>query len=239
LILTLAAISIYKSIKNKEINKLYLFIYVLSGWLFIVILSRSVIPRHVVSFLPLILIFVSDSVLNLYKRVKFWSIIILALIIIPFVTLSFLLVISPITYFNILDNTSHFSLKKEYVTYWSSGYGIEEVVNFLKNETKITPAIIGVRLDAGNPENAIIAYFQSSKKAIPTYLDARMFENFNNYDCINSKLPVFFISRDNQLAGLDKHLEEIKKVYKPEGKHYTGIYKVITDCTGKKTLNLF
>ncbi len=40
-------------------------------------------------------------------------------------------------------------------------------------------------------------------------------------------------------AILEGNLEEIKKVYKPEDKHYIGIYQIKTDCEGKKTLNLY
>lgn len=239
LLILLALTSIYKNIKDKKINLLYATIYLFTGWIFIIILSRSVIPRHVVSFLPLILVFASDSILQLYNKTKFWTLVFLLVITISFATLSILLTTSPIKYFTTLNRISRFSLKTEYVTYWSSGYGVNEVVDYLIKETNKNPAIIGVRPDTGNPENAIIAYFQDSKKTIPTYLDARMFQDFSKYDCINSKIPVYFISRDNQLAGLGKHLEEIKKVYKPEGEHYIGIYKVKTDCTGGKTLNLF
>ncbi len=239
LIILFSTFSIYKSIKDKITPQILASIYLFSSWFFVFILGRSIIPRHIVSFLPPILIFTSNSFLEIYKKSKTWGSLLLFFTLIPFLILSIIQVISPIKYFNTLDKISSFSLKEEYVTHWSSGYGIEEVLNFLTEKAANPPIIVGVRLDAGNPENAIIAFTQGSKNIIPIYLDARMYPDFESYDCIKSKIPTYFISRDNQLAGLDKHLEEIKKVYKPEEKHYIGIYKVKTNCQGEKILNIF
>ena len=185
LIILLSAASIYKSIKDKNNFQILSVAYLLVGWFFIIILSRSVIPRHVVSYLPLILIYASNSLVNIYEKDKVLLYLISGVIITPFLTLSLIQITFPQKYFNALDKISHHSMKAEYITYWSSGYGIDEVVNYLKSEAKTKPIIVGVRLDAGNPENAIIAYFQGSNNILPTYLDAQMIKNFTYYDCIN------------------------------------------------------
>lgn len=231
--------SIYKSFKEGQMKNIYAAVYLITGGVLVVILSRSVIPRHVVSFYPIALIFAADSLVSLLDKIKTLAITSLIIIGVPSLILSSLLIFSPIKYFYLLDKISPFSLKEEYVSHWSSGYGIEEVVSFLKKTGNNTPIIVGVRLDAGNPENSIFAYFEGSEKIIVTYLDAQMIRDFESYDCLSSRLPTYFVSRDNQLAGLNKHLEEIRRVYKPEGKHYIGIYRAKTDCTGKKTLNLY
>jgi hypothetical protein len=238
-LILLAFASIYKSVKEGQKKNIYAVIYLITGWIFVVILSKSVIPRHLVSFYPITLIFAADSLLSLSDKNKVPAMLLLTIIAIPSLILSSLLILSPIKYFYLLDNISPFSLKNEYVTHWSSGYGVEEVITYLKDVTKKTPIIVGVRLDAGIPENAVFAYFQGSEKVIVTYLDSRIVIDFASYDCINSKLPAYFVSRDDQLAGLNKHLEEMKRVYKPESSNYIGIHKIKTNCTGKKTLNLY
>lgn len=234
-----ALISIFQNLKTKSGEKLYTAFYLISGWVFIILLSRSLIPRHAVSFLPITLIFTADFIVWLWKKTKPWTILASASVIIPSLTLTTLLIFFPIKYFYSLDKISPFSLKVEYVTHWSSGYGVDEVVGYLEQLARNTPIIVGVRLDAGIPENAVFAYFQGSEKVIPIYFDSRMILDFGSYDCIKSRIPAYFVSRDDQLAGLNNHLEELKRVYKPEGEHYIGIHKIKTDCTGKKTLNLY
>lgn len=232
-------ISFYRVFKDKNESPKYTVIYLLTGWVFLIILGRNVIPRHVVSFLPIALILAASTIFELFSKTKTSVFVALTVISVSAIILSTLLVFSPIKYFDLLDKLSPFSLKEEYISHWSSGFGVNEMVSYLKDVSQNSPIIVGVRLDAGIPENAVFMYFQGSKNVIPIYLDSRMIVSFENYDCLNSKLPVYFVSRDVQLEGLNMHLEEIKKIYKPEGKNYIGIHKVKTDCVGKNTLNLY
>ncbi len=188
--------------------------------------------------MPIFTIFSAHLFSELLKKKKILGTGLLALSITPSLIVTTLLIFSPIKYFNLLDSISHHSQKKDYVTYWSSGYGFDEVKKYLEKVSKKQPVVAGVRLDAGIPENAVFTYFAGSKQVFPTYLDSRIIKDFETYECLNSKVPVYFISRDNHLAGLNKHLVEIKRVYKPERKHYIGIHKLRKDCQGK-TLNLF
>jgi hypothetical protein len=157
----------------------------------------------------------------------------------PPLIISILLILKPLQYFNLLDKFGPISQKRDYVTFWSSGFGFNEVKEYIQTLAINSPIMVGVRMDAGIPENAVIAYFQESKNVFVNYLDSPYIPNFKSYECLQSKYPIYFISRDNNYAGLDKYLVELKRVYKPEGQHYIAIHQVrINNCQGKKTLIL-
>jgi hypothetical protein len=133
-----------------------------------------------------------------------------------------------------MDKLTKFSLKNEYLVDWTSGYGIQETVLFLKNETKDSSIIAAVRSDAGNPESAIHAYFNNSKSILPVYLNLRSINHLlPKIDCIKSQYPLFFITRNNNVDNLDQYFEEVKRFYKFERHNYVGIYRLKQTCTGE------
>jgi hypothetical protein len=146
--------------------------------------------------------------------------------------LTLLQIFSPLNYFSLLDRVTKFSGKSEYVISWTSGYGVVDAVNFLKDKQK--PLIVGVRVDSGNPENAIISYFHNSDTIKPGYFDSVLITtDLSSIDCITFPSEFYFISRGPQLAGLDKFLVEVKRFNKPEGKEFVGVYTMKTPCEGK------
>lgn len=237
-VLLAGLISIYLNFKEKRRNSIYALFFFFIGSVFAIFISRSTTVRYTTPFLPMFLLFAAYFFSDLMKKKKVLGITLFTLSILSSFIVTVLLIFSPIRYFNLLDNFSKHSQKTNYVTYWSSGYGFNEVKAVLQEASKKQRIVVGVRLDAGIPENAVFTYFSDSKRVLPVYLDERMIRNFEEYECLKSKIPVYFVSRDNHLAGLDKHLTEIKRVYKPEREHYIGIHKLIEDCEGK-ALNLF
>lgn len=237
IIVVAGLIAIFLAFKKWNRKAVYLSVVCFVGACFLIILERVTMVRYVSPFLPLFLIFPAITITDLVNKNKLLGISLLATSLIPSILLTLLLVFSPLTYFNTLDKLTNKSQKKHYVTFWSSGYGFEEVKDYLVSISENQTILVGVRLDAGIPESSILTYFSESKKVIPTYLDSRLFTNFNDFECLSSEIPVYFVSRDSHMAGLQNYFEEIKKVYKPEGKHYIGIHKLKEGCQGK-TLKL-
>jgi len=196
--------------------------FFLTNIILVIFLSRSLNPRYLTAFLALIPIFASRAILSFKKLLAFLTGIIAIL---PPVVITALLVFSPLTYFNFLDKMTAFSQKDSYVTNWTSGYGIPETVNYLNSQSKDKQIIVGVRLDAGNPESAMFTYFNNSKEATPTYLDPQVLDKgLLNLRCLKSPIPVYFVARDGILNGLDKFFQEDKRFGKPEGEHYISIH---------------
>ena len=60
------------------------------------------------------------------------------------------------------------------------------------------------RFIAGNPENAIDLYSQRSPNLTGLHIDRGLFQNIDQYNCLSSKYPVFFVTRNSELAGMQQ-----------------------------------
>ena len=215
----LGVFGIYLFFKDKN----YIFpSFFLINMIFIILLGKSLSTRYIVAFLPLVTIFSSKAVYS-FKKPLMRLVGGITLLVATVATV--MLVFFPLIYFNLLDGITTTSQKPEYVTDWTSGYGLPEVVKYLKSKGLNTQIIVGVRLDAGNPESAIFTYFNNSKWIYPKYLDARLVDPaVLESKCLNSSIPIYFIARDGILAGLDKFFQEVKRFEKPESIHFISIH---------------
>ncbi len=93
---------------------------------------------------------------------------------------------------------------------------------------------MAVRVDSGIPESAILAYFQSSDRIKPVFLDERLMQtDLQQYDCLQFDRPLYFVSRGDQLAGMNKFFTEIKRFSKPNGNNFIGLYSLKENCLGR------
>ncbi|MCL4385594.1 MAG: glycosyltransferase family 39 protein [Cyanobacteria bacterium] len=219
---------------NKRRN--YIAYYFIINLILLVIFTRNITSRYIVSFLPLITLFCSYFAFIYREKINFY-ISSFILILVPFLITIFQIA-SPMNYFNFLSKFTSFSQKDEYINSWTSGYGVREAYNFTEDIAGNKNIILGVRLDAGNPENGILMYAYKNKNITPVYFDSKLLDKKAlESACIKTKMPLYFVSRGGQLAGLNKYLYEIKKFYKPEGSEYVGVYGLKDKC-GEKVYNL-
>lgn len=227
-----------RSSRKKRVDQLIVLFWLLFGMAFVILTAKGIGSRYILPFLPLISIFSALAFTQLLNRKIIVGALITVVALIPAVVLNLTLMFSPVKYFDTLAKFTNQSQKGGYISSWTSGYGINETVDYLKKQAKNKRTVASVRLDAGNPESAIFAYFNGSRQIIPTYLDSRMFgEQLAEVDCLEASIPVYFVSRDIQMAGLNKYFEEVERFYKPEGENFIGIHKLKEDCEGK-TLKL-
>lgn len=147
-------------------------------------------------------------------------------------------IVNPLQYFSTLSKVTAYSDQSEYVTGWTSGYGVPEVVNNLNAKAQNGPVIVGVDLEVGNPQDAIMAYFHNSSQVKGFYFDQRVIPvDLANYQCLKTSVPFYFVTRDNDTSGLEKFFDLEKKFYKPYGKEYISLYKMKSNCIGS-TLSL-
>lgn len=98
--------------------------------------------------------------------------------------------------------------------------------------------IVGFVLNTGNPENAIIVYLHKNDNIVSTYFDSKLFgNNLNEIDCFSSKIPMYFVSCEHQLVGLDRFFIEGQKFKNPYSNYYMTISELKTNCVGE-TFNL-
>lgn len=221
IIFILGCIGIYIAVIKKNSSLLLWFFISL---IIAIVTARGLSPRYLVSFLPFFALF-SSFTINEFKGKKPIFMFFIVCLIIP-ITVNFLLLTNSVSYFNLMDTVSkNYSQKNEYVTGDTSGYALSEVIKYLEDKAKTGPFVVGVRLDAGNPENAILAYFYNNQTIKATYLDVKMFPDNFDFSKIELKNPVYFVSRSQHQGGLEKHLVEEKRFYKPEGKSYFSVLR--------------
>lgn len=114
----------------------------------------------------------------------------------------------------------------QFVTGWSSGYGVSEAIDYLKQEADTTPIIVLVRFDSGNPEDAIRLLLSDNERIlVKTVLpNEAVLPQLRWY--ATAKVPVFFISRGSQLLSMDAYFREQTRFTKPFGEEFIGVYQL-------------
>lgn len=223
-------------IKSQFKYRLLLIIYFVVALLSVTVSGKHLIQRYVVSFLPFLII-PASIVLNILWKGNLWKKSLVTLSVsIPFI-LSVMLIFQPQSYIKLLSKISNYS-DVGYIYGQTSGYGINEVINYIKEHTDPSrPVMVLFALNSGNPENAIDLYAAKSDRLLPFHIDSKFFPDLKKYNCINSNYPTFFVARENQLAGLNGYFSLEKSVRNPDKKYYLGIYSLKKSCEGK-TLSL-
>lgn len=148
----------------------------------------------------------------------------LALLVVP-VVWSVILIVSPLTYYQSLawapSAQKDFS---QYVTSWTSGYGVSDAITWLEKRSATSPIAVGIRQDSGNPEDAAVLYL-SGKPNITFFSVSNPPDLVEVYKKTKG-LPTYFISRGNQKAGLDPYLTEVIRFKKPLDEEFVGIYEI-------------
>lgn len=92
--------------------------------------------------------------------------------------------------------------------------------------------MVGFAFNSGNPENAIDVYMDNNPYAVSVHMSAVFIPNLDKYQCLSSKYPVYFVSRYNQLSGLDPYLVQEKMYENPYSNYSIGIYTLKKNCKG-------
>lgn len=202
-----------------------LVLWYLLGLLIYLFSTKSASTRYLISFLPLGLIFVSYLLTRLPKK---FSLPLLATSLVWFVYLDFQLLFQPLSYFRFLAKVTPFSQAETYTGTFTSGFGVKPAIDYVLNQTRGSHAIVGTRLDAGNPENSVFFYLSKHPQIKVTYLDSKLLSQPQDMDYIQSDIPIYFITRNNQLAGLDKYLIKQKEFFKPDRISSVVVYQIRT-----------
>jgi len=230
LVFTGSVLGIYTLLKKRSSFTNTLLIYVAVPVLFTVFFAKDLIPRYLVSFLPLMSLVFAVGLTSMIKKTPI-LICVLSVVIISLLAVDLIQIYSPIAYFTSLNKATRFSGYSEYVTGWTSGYGVTEAISVVKKETGKSHSVIGVSLDAGNPQNAAFAYLSDDPLIEVTYFDRKLADpSIETADCIESSAPFFFMSRGSETGGMGKYLVLYKQFKKPLGKEFVGLYKLRADC---------
>lgn len=218
---------------KKDFLKKAFVIFFLLAFLITTFLVRIPTDRYLVSFLPFLVIPASYFIFFCFTKNKIFGIMLyLFVLVIPFCLTTFQ-VIAPTNYLLATEKIPYFG-NSGYLSDSTSGYAVNQAINYFKAVSKHTKIIITVANNTGNPESAIITYFNNTPNVQVVYMDGRIFgPMINEYDCLSSSVPLYFVSREEQLVGLDKYLLKLKTIKNPHGQNTIGIYVLKKNCSGK------
>lgn len=214
-----------------------LFLLILLPVIFQTLLVKAPTQRYIVSFIPLLLIFVGYTINKIYLKNKILGVFILTVSIILPALFVLMQIFSPKSYFS---STKPYSNATEtyYVSGHLSGYGINRLIQKLES-TGYKQVLVTFASNTGNPESTINIYFKNKKNIQAGYIESSYFgPELKKYECIKDKegRPIYFISRSNYFAGLENYLKLVEKIQIPGSADFIGLYIMREGCSPDKTL---
>lgn len=205
-------------------------VWFLIGVLLDAFLMKNISERYVVSFLPITTVLMAYVFYKVKQSV--YRNILISVTIMTALIVTLIQLVSPVSYFSLLTRVTRFSLQ-EYTNGYTSGYGIPEVVEFLQQQIGQKPAFIATAIHTGNPESAMAVYFIKQKNVLVSYLEASHIKNIDTYDCLSCFAPIYFVSREEDTAGLHRFFDRIYFKRNEVSGFGIGIYTLKRSCEGK------
>jgi hypothetical protein len=226
-----ALVGIFFMWREKETTHKIFLVYFIVSLLLEIFSVKSQNQRYLVSFLPFLVIPAVFVCSHLWQNIWKKSFVMLAFVI-PFV-LSLFLIFRPDDYIFQLSKLSSYS-DSGYIRGQASGYGITDAMEYITDRTTPTqPTLVLFGLTIGNPESAVDVYSQKNPQLYALHMDSQFFPGIEQYQCLTSDYPVFFVTRMDQLAGMERYFSLEKSFINPD-KHYSvRVYTLKKECTGK------
>jgi 4-amino-4-deoxy-L-arabinose transferase-like glycosyltransferase len=226
-------IGIIMILRKKDLFKNIFLSFFIMAFLVTTFFVRTATERYLISFLPFLVIPASYLTFLFFAKNKIFGTCLMVIIfIVPF-CLTVFQVVRPANYLLAEEKLTYFD-NSGYLHGFTSGYGINGTVDYFKKISVKNKITVTIAENTGNPESAIIDYFNKSLSVQVVYMDARIFgPGINVYDCFSSSVPLYFVARGEQLAGLNKYLEKLKMIKNPYGPNTIGIYVLKKNCKGK------
>jgi hypothetical protein len=220
---------------KKKIKYVYIFLLFFIIALTLELLSvKSQSQRYLVSFLPFLVIPAAYIYDLFWKENALKKGFVLLSLSIPLI-ISLFLLFNPYEYIQQFSRITNFS-ENTYIHGQTSGYGINETVQYIKDNSNATqPSMVLFGFNIGNPESAIDVYTQKTNNVLALHMDSKIFEGIDQFDCLTSVYPTFFVTRDDQRLGMEKFFTLVKTSYNPDRKYSVRIYSLKKPCAGKTT----
>lgn len=209
--------------KNKKVA--YLTILILAPFAAEVLFNKVLYPRFILFYFPYVILLVAFGTAALVQRFqKFKSylvILILVALLVPTVN-SFFLLTSP-TRAKIASSDTG-----QYLNDWPAGYGVDEIVTFLKNQPKDRQIYVGTEGTFGLLPRALQIYFFGQENI---HLIGFWPVNRNDLPAqildLAKNNPTYFVFNETQSEITNPHLKLREKYQKGIGDSYMRFYEVL------------
>jgi 4-amino-4-deoxy-L-arabinose transferase-like glycosyltransferase len=224
---------VYFAFKNKIKPGVVFLVFFGFAFIITTLLTRVPLDRYIVSFFPFITLFAGYFIYLLINKNRILGLLFFMILLFIPILITSIQITNPPLYIQTMAKLSN-NNQMVYLKGVTSGYGVEEAINFLNVQKK--PFEVGVAKNTGNPESAILVYFNHEKdnNVMSGYMDGNEFGPIiQEYDCLRSSYPIYFVSREEQLTGLGKFFYKVKTFKNPYGASTTGLYILKQNCKGK------
>jgi len=219
--------------KNKKLFVSLLFLIFSFG--INVLLARIISDRYLVFLLPLVCIPAGYLIHYSFSKSRLLGTAVFIILLLPALIFTLVQITNPVMYIQGMSNFGKYS-PTTYLNGFTSGYGVDKTMSFIRNRENGKQFLVTTAENTGNPESAIAIYFNYMKtpNAKSTYFDARLIGSaLNDYQCLTYKNDFYFVSRENQLAGMGRFLQKLTTIKNPYGTNTIGIYTLKKNCKGK------
>ncbi len=193
----------------------------ITAWLLtlsvVVLFGISVHARYIL-FTAVPVIVLSSFILSARK-------ILLGITIAGMSVLSLMLIINPPAFFHLFPGTALGAEAYGYIDGWPSGYGTKEAFAAINADRRGEPAIIAIRFDSGNPEDAMIVYAKAYSNLTVKYWDPHQQEARAVLAALRTQ-RVYFVTRQGQYNGFERYLVPMGRFPKPGGKEHVELFRV-------------
>lgn len=231
LVFLCSIVGIFLMIKMRLKNSQVFLAYFITALGLEIVLGRFQHQRYILPFITFLVIPASYVLSILWKDKIIKKSLVIVVFLIPFI-LTLLLIFNPEYHIMQLSKISNYS-EMGYVKGQTSGYGIKETINYIKeNSSSSHLVMILLGLGSGNPENAIRLYTQKTSNLVALRTDSKLFQGLDQYECLSSKYKVFFVTRNDQLWGMERYFNEVISYNNPDKLYSVRIYKLNKNCKG-------
>lgn len=194
----------------------------ITAWLLtfsaIVFFGKSIHGRYVL-FTTIPIIVLSSFVISTHR-------ILLGITVAIMTVLSAILIIDPPTFFHMFPAVELRTESYQYVDGWPSGYGVKEAIAAIDADRRGERAIVAIRWDSGNPEDAVFVYTAGNTDMTAKYLDPRLPEDAREVLNASARGRVYFVTRQGQYNGFERYLIPLRQFPKPGGKEKVELFRV-------------
>ncbi len=185
---------------------------------------KNIDSRYVLILIPIVLLLTLEGLKIMDNKIKR----LVPAVVGSSILMGLILAFFPLSFYAILSLVPRVRGDfAQYVTGWTSGYGVREAADYLKEKAPAAPVIVVfVRMDSGNPEDGVLVYLNKEKniRVLPVNFLGDIMQNRDKLQL--SSDAFYFVSRGNQLAGLGDKLKVEAKFKKPIGEEFVGVYKI-------------
>ncbi|MCR4325045.1 MAG: glycosyltransferase family 39 protein [Candidatus Curtissbacteria bacterium] len=223
LLIVFVASVIYALIKRNK-AAIFLSAYIFAPFAFEVLYNEILYPRFMLFYFPFILLMIAYFTTTLLEKFPQRRKIIV-------VVFALLLLMPTLNSVKLLTDPPSAKIAKsdsdQYFNSWPAGYGVNEVVSILKNESKDKDIYVGTQGTFGLFPYALNIYFPTGSRVhISSYWPVDPTNIPEQILAASKNNKTFFIFNENQAEVNNPRLKEVAKFQKGIGSSYMRLYEV-------------